>query len=136
MTELKHFLAFFLCGSLALAGVLSFIVVVDYDYHYAYDKEVDEFPRDTFTVNYADLRPDEKEVVDAAFNKTGWFSEGVVRESDQSYPSEGIEKDGHNYLFSSYRTFNWSDPKTLGSALLGIIGGLGVLAAIRADMKN
>ncbi|MFC7204018.1 hypothetical protein ACFQJC_10865 [Haloferax namakaokahaiae] len=136
MTELKHFLAFFLCGSLALAGVLSFIVYVEYDYHYSYEREVEEFPRQLFTLEYDELRPEEREVVDAAMEKNGWFNEGVVRANDSSYPPEGIEKGEHKYLFSSYRTFDWSDPPTLGSALLFVFGSLGVLAAIRADIKS
>ncbi|KAB1194513.1 hypothetical protein GJR96_14110 [Haloferax sp. MBLA0076] len=131
MTSWKHFVAFFVFGSLVLVGVALFVVHVDYDYHYTYEREVDEFPRDTLTMEYAALQPDERRVVDEAF-ETG----GVVMQDGSTIPDEGIKKDGHKYLFSAYKSFDWTDPGTFGPTFVGLVGGFGVLATIRADMKN
>ena len=131
MTDWKHFVAFFVFGSLVLTSIALFVVHVDHDYHYTYEREVEEFPRETLTMEYEELQPDEKRVVDEAL-ETG----GVVMQNGSSIPDEGIERDGHKYLFSAYRSFDWTDPGTFAPTLLGLFGGFGVLATVRSDMKN
>ncbi|KAB1196513.1 MULTISPECIES: hypothetical protein [Haloferax] len=131
MTSWKQFVAFFLFGSLVLTGIALFVVHVDYDYHYTYEREVAEFPRDVLTMKYDELDPANRRVVDEAM-ETG----GVVMQDGSSIPDEGIERDGHNYLFSAYRSFDWTDPGTFAPTVLGLFGGVGVLATIRSDMKN
>ncbi|WP_411963179.1 hypothetical protein [Haloferax sp. YSMS24] len=114
-----------------LTGVALFVVHVDYDYHYTYEREVDEFPREISRLEYAELGPERKRVVDDAL-ETG----GVVMQDGSSMPPEGIERNGHNYVFSADKSFDWTDPGTFAPTLLGVLSGVGVLAAVRSDMKN
>jgi hypothetical protein len=131
MTGWKPYVALVLFGTLALSGVALFVGTVDYDYHYSYEGEVEEFPRDVVAVEYDTLSAEQQRVVDEAV-ETG----GVDKQDGSAIPVEGIQRGGTKYLFSASRSFDWSDPGTFGPTLVGLIGCVGVLAAIRADMKN
>lgn len=130
MTSWKQFVALFLLGSVALASVALFVVTVDYDYHYEYYREVDEFPRDVERIEYTSLSDEERRIVDEAM-ETG----GVVMQDGSTVPDEGIERDGHKYLFSAYKSFDWTDPGTFGPTVLGLLCGFGTLRIVWKDVS-
>ncbi|AFK18984.1 hypothetical protein E6P09_09360 [Haloferax mediterranei ATCC 33500] len=163
MSDWKHFIALFLLGSIALSSIALFVGFADYDYHYTYEREVDHFPPRVYPTDYSALQPESQQVVDEALEtgrvtrqngsaipsvkKSSLPSEGstetnfgsrlYVNESNLSeIASEGIKRDGRKYLFTASRSFDWTDPRTFGPMLLGLLCGGGVLATIRSSIKD
>ncbi|RLM31641.1 hypothetical protein DVK01_21410, partial [Haloarcula sp. Atlit-120R] len=69
--------------------------------------------------------------------ETNFGSRLYVNESNLSeIASEGIKRDGRKYLFTASRSFDWTDPRTFGPMLLGLLCGGGVLATIRSSIKD
>ena len=128
----KQFVLLFLGLSVMLAGVAGWLAFADRDYGYRFVETEDRYSQYDGTLGYYDsLTPEERAVVDRAM-----AGETPRLESRTNLPPEVINRDGEYLVFSGYAYYDWTNPRTVGPTLIGLLGLAMVVLAVRSDMRS
>jgi hypothetical protein len=118
---------------LLLTSVPLWLAVADYDYHFSYDRELENpsFYQEIHTSPYEQLAREKKRIVDAALG-----GERFDFEDDTKDLPAVVRKNGVYHKFASYRAIDWLYPGTLGSILLGFVGLWLTIEAVQHERKH
>ena len=128
----KQFALLFLGASVMLAGVAGWLALADKDYQYRFVRSEERFPQHEGELGYYDsLGPEERAVVDRAM-----AGETPRLESRANLPPNVINRDGEYLVFRGYSHYDWTNPRTFGSAGVGLLGLGMLLLAVRSDVRT
>src|SRR5699024_9044077 len=116
-----------------LASVPVWLGAADFDYHFSYDRQLDDpsFEQKTNAAPYQQLTGEKKQVVDAAFDgRTYNFDDDT-----KDLPSV-VSRDGTYYKFDSRRAVDWMYPGSFVPILVGIVGFWLVFEAVQHERAH
>lgn len=116
-----------------LASVPLWLGMADFDYHYAFDRTIENptFEQETETAPYRQLSSGDKRVVDAALD-----GESFTFEDDSKEFPQYVSRAGTYYRFEARRAVDWTNPSTLGPTLLGVLGLWGTIEAVQHERMS
>lgn len=126
------FAALLLGVCVLLAGVGGWLAFADRDYQYAYQRSSDTYPQHAGHLGYYEsLSPEQQQIVDRAL-----AGEAPRTEEGTQMPPEVVKKDGTYHVFRRYSYFDWTNLRTGGTALVGLVGFALMAGAMYRDVNR
>jgi hypothetical protein len=128
-----RFMLFFLAVSVMLASVPLWLIMADYDYHFAFEGQQDKisFKQKQQTPSYSHLSANKQRIVDAAID-----GQSFTFEDDTKTFPEFVYRGGTYYQFDSYRVIDWTYPGTIGPIVVGLVGLWLTVEAVQHERKQ
>ena len=128
-----RFVVFFLAVSVMLASVPLWVVMADYDYHFAYEGQQENisFNQKMQTSSYSHLSANKQRIVDAAIDGQSFTFEDATK----TFP-EFVYRGGTYYQFDTHRAIDWTHPGTLGAMVVGLVGLWLTIESVQHERKQ
>lgn len=126
-----YFLVLFVGACVMFVGGATWFAMADMDYHFSYSDQQEDAPRFEKVGYYEELSSEQKEMFHGAVEDGKSYS---LEEKDQ-LPASVIRYEGTYYVFDTGGHYDWLDPKTGGSAFIGLLGLGMMVEAARRDMR-
>ena len=107
--------------------------MVDHDYHFSYEGQVDEvsFEQELRTSSYGQLPAEKQRIVDSAIDgRTFDFEDG-----GRSLPAF-VRRGDVYHQFDSRRAIDWTNPGSFVPIAVGVVGVLIVIEVIQQECAN
>ena len=130
---LRFLLLFFPRIVVLLGSVPAWLVMVDHDYHFSYEGQVDEvsFEQELRTSSYGQLPAEKQRIVDSAIDgRTFDFEDG-----GRSLPAF-VRRGDVYHQFDAGRAIDWTNPGSVVPIAVGVVGVLIVIEAIQQECAN